>query len=199
MFAQAASRAAGYSLDTNVKTFFALGNAMLDASIASWNAKRLQDTVRPITYIRWLYAGKKIPGWTGPGQTIANIDGSQWKPYQEAGVVSPPFAEYTSGHSAFSAAASQIFNRAVGSDTFKITLTVTVRAGRSTIEPGLVPANDRVLTFKSFTDAADQAGMSRRYGGIHFEDGDLAGRALGKQIGNAAWAKAQTYFNGTAS
>ena len=198
MFAQAASRAAGYSLDTNVKTFFAFGNAMLDASIATWNAKRLQDTVRPITYIRWLYAGKKIKGWTGPAQRIADIDGSQWKPYQEAGVVTPPFAEYTSGHSTFSGAASQIFNRAVGSDTFKITLTVTVRAGSSTIEPGLVPANNRVLTFKSFTDAADQAGMSRRYGGIHFEDGDLAGRALGKQIGNAAWTKAQTYFTGTA-
>ena len=199
MFLQAAARADGRTLDQNVKVFFAFGNAMLDASIASWNAKRVQDTVRPITYIRWLYAGKKITSWGGPGKGIVKVDGSAWIPYQEAGVVSPPFAEYTSGHSAFSGAASQVFNRFAGTDVFKVELTVTVRAGRSTIEPGLVPTKDTVLKFKSFTDAADQAGLSRRYGGIHFEDADLAGRTLGRTIGNAAWTKAQTYFTGTAS
>ena len=55
-----------------------------------------------------------------------------------------------------------------------------------------------MLTFKSFTDAADQAGLSRRYGGILFTDGDLNGRALGAKIGDAVWAKAQQYFSGTA-
>jgi hypothetical protein len=40
--------------------------------------------------------------------------------------------------------------------------------------------------------------MSRRCGGIHFEQGDLNGRTLGAQVGSQAWAKAQTYFNGTA-
>jgi hypothetical protein len=57
MIAQAASRAGGLSLDVNAKGFFALGNALLDASIATWNTKVVQDTVRPITYIRWLYKG----------------------------------------------------------------------------------------------------------------------------------------------
>jgi hypothetical protein len=198
MFAQASSRAAGLDLDSNVKGFFALGNALLDASIATWNAKVTQDTVRPITYIRWLYAGKKLKGWGGPGQGTVDEDGSLWRPYQEASVVTPPFAEYTSGHSAFSAAASQVFQRFVGTDKFKITLTVTVRRGTSTIEPGVVPAKDTVLKFSGFNDAADQAGLSRRSGGIHFQDGDLAGRTLGTAIGNAAWDKAQTYIGGTA-
>jgi hypothetical protein len=53
--------------------------------------------------------------------------------------------------------------------------------------------------FTSSTDAADQAGKSRRYGGIHFEDGDLTGRSVGHQIGGAVWTKALSYFNGTAS
>ena len=198
MFAQAAARAAGFTLDQNVKTFFALGNAMLDASIATWDAKRVQDTVRPITYIRWLYAGKQIRGWLGPGKGIGNIDGAQWRPYQEPSVVTPPFPEYTSGHSAFSNAASCVFNHVVGSDKFRIQLTVTIAAGRSTIEPGLVPARTTVLRFNSFTDAGDQAGMSRRYGGIHFEDGDLNGRTLGTEVGDAVWARAQSYFAGTA-
>jgi hypothetical protein len=189
---------AALSLDSNVKGFFALGNALLDASIATWNAKVVQDTVRPISYIRWLYAGKKIKGWGGPGKGVVDEDGSAWRPYQEATVVTPPFAEYTSGHSAFSAAASQVFTRFVGTDKFKVSLSVTVHAGTSTIEPGLVPAKDTQLRFASFGDAADQAGLSRRYGGIHFEDGDLAGRTLGTAIGNAAWDRAQRYFGGTA-
>jgi len=154
--------------------------------------------VRPITYIRWLYAGKKVKGWAGPGKGIVSEDGSAWIPYQEPGVVTPPFAEYTSGHSAFSGAASQVFNRFAGTDVFKAALSVTIRAGSSTIEPKLVPAADTTLTFKSFTDAANQAGLSRRYGGIHFEQADLNGRTLGSQVGDAAWAKALTYLNGTA-
>ena len=198
MFAQASSRAYGLSLDSNVKGFFALGNALLDASIATWNAKVTQDTVRPISYIRWLYAGKPVKGWAGPGKGIVTEDGSVWQPYQEASVVTPPFAEYTSGHSAFSAAAARVFQRFVGTDAFKLPLTVTVHKGASTIEPGVVPAKDTVLKFASFTDAADQAGLSRRYGGIHFQDGDTAGRTLGTAVGNAAWDKAQTYITGTA-
>ena len=40
--------------------------------------------------------------------------------------------------------------------------------------------------------------MSRRYGGIHFAQGDLTGRALRRLVGAKAWAKkAQTYFDGT--
>jgi hypothetical protein len=199
MVAQAASRAGGLTLDVNAKGFFALSNALLDASIASWNTKVVQDTVRPITYIRWLYAGKKVKGWTGPGSKMADEDGSAWIPYQEANVVTPPFGEYTSGHSAFSGAAQRVFNLVAGSDTFKFPLSVTITKGRSTIEPGVVPAKNTTLTFKSFTDAANSAGMSRRYGGIHFEQGDLNGRTLGAQIGSQVWAKAQTYFNGTAT
>jgi hypothetical protein len=198
MIAAAASRAAGTSLDGNVKLFFALANGLLDASIATWQAKRVQDTVRPITYIRWLYAGKKIKGWGGPGKGIVTEDGSAWIPYQEPSVVTPPFAEYTSGHSAFSGAASQVFVDFAGTDTFKSALSVTIAAGSSKIEPNLVPSTDITLSFKSFTDAANQAGLSRRFGGIHFQQGDEQGRTLGHQIGDAAWAKALTYLNGTA-
>jgi hypothetical protein len=198
MIAAAAARAAGTSLDGNAKLFFALGNGLLDASIATWQAKRVQDTVRPITYIRWLYAGKKVKGWAGPGKGIVSMDGSAWIPYQEPGIVTPPFAEYTSGHSAFSGASSQVFTRFAGTDVFKAALSVTIPAGSSAIEPKLVPAANTTLSFKSFADAANSAGLSRRYGGIHFEQGDLNGRTLGSQVGDAAWAKALTYFNGTA-
>src|SRR4029450_11300632 len=81
MIAAAASRAATTSRDGNVKLFFALANGLLDASIATWNAKRVQDTVRPITYIRWLYAGRIIRGWLGAGKSIGEEDGGVWLPY----------------------------------------------------------------------------------------------------------------------
>ncbi|MGZ3374854.1 MAG: hypothetical protein ACXU9O_14865 [Gemmatimonadaceae bacterium] len=55
------------------------------------------------------------------------------------------------------------------------------------------------LTWATFSEAAAQAGMSRRYGGIHFNEGDLQSRAIGRAVGAQVWAKAQTYFTGSAS
>jgi hypothetical protein len=78
MIAQAASWAGGLGLDVNAKGFFALGNALLDASIATWNTKVVQDTVRPITYIRWLYKGKGEDtsgdsAFSGASQRVFNL------------------------------------------------------------------------------------------------------------------------------
>jgi hypothetical protein len=55
-----------------------------------------------------------------------------------------------------------------------------------------------VLTWPTFTNALDEAGNSRRQGGIHFLDADLGGRDLGDAVGANAWAKAQSYVNGSA-
>jgi len=46
-------------------------------------------------------------------------------------------------------------------------------------------------------DAANEAGMSRRYGGIHFRQADLVGRQLGRMVAAKVWNKAQMYFDGT--
>jgi hypothetical protein len=73
-----------------------------------------------------------------------------------------------------------------------------VKAGSSFVEPGSVPASDITLVWHTFSEAADQAGISRRYGGIHFREGDLQSRAMGRKVGAQAWAKARTYFDGTA-
>jgi hypothetical protein len=83
-----------------------------------------------------------------------------------------------------------------GSDTFQDS--AHIRAGSSKIEPGRVPAEDVVLSWATFTDAADQAGMSRRYGGIHFERGDMMGRRVGRTVGAQAYDKALSYFHGRA-
>ena len=55
---------------------------------------------------------------------------------------------------------------------------------------------DLALLWATFSDAADQAGMSRRYGGIHFEQGDLDARATGRIAARMAWEKALDYWEG---
>jgi hypothetical protein len=55
-----------------------------------------------------------------------------------------------------------------------------------------------MLTWPTFSSARDDAGMSRRYGGIHFPDGDEQGRTLGASVGQNAWDRACSYFDGTA-
>jgi hypothetical protein len=56
-----------------------------------------------------------------------------------------------------------------------------------------------VSSWPRLIDTADDAGWSRRWGGIHFQTGDEHGRGLGKTIGSNVWTKARAYFNGTAS
>ena len=63
-------------------------------------------------------------------------------------------------------------------------------------EPGLTPKHAPTLSWATFTDAANQAGISRRYGGIHFELADLVGRATGRQVADQAWEKALTFIKG---
>jgi hypothetical protein len=195
-FAQFISARDHHSLDDDVRMFFALSNAMLDAGIAAWDAKRAYDSVRPITAISLLFGGKKIRAWGGPGKGTVEMDGSEWRPYQLATFPTPPFPEYVSGHSTYSAAAAQILTLWTGGDHFGDS--VTLAAGSSQIEPGITPTKPITLKWETFTEAANEAGMSRRYGGIHFTRADLAGRKLGLLVADRAWAKAQTYFDGTA-
>jgi hypothetical protein len=61
------------------------------------------------------------------------------------------------------------------------------------------PTEDIVLQWATYYDAADHAGISRIFGGIHIAADDFAGRQLGSQCGDEAWALAQRYFDGTAA
>lgn len=192
LFAQYVSARDHHSLDNDVKMFFILTNAIFDAGIAAWDTKRAYDSVRPVTAIPLLFHGKRIRAWGGPGKGTVEMDGANWRPYQPTTFPTPPFPEYVSGHSTYSAAAAEILKRFTGSDDFGAS--ATLPAGSSRIEPGTTPAHTVDLHWRTFTEAADQAGMSRRYGGIHFR-ADLAGRLLGRIVAIEAWTKAQTYFH----
>jgi PAP2 superfamily len=179
-------------LHATVKLYFALANAILDASIAVWDCKRHYDYVRPITAIRHLFRGKRIRGWGGPGHGTQDIAGEAWRTFQVNTFPTPPFPEYCSGHSGFSMAAATVLKQFTGSDRFGMfyAQTVPLRADPSE------PVGDVVLHWPSFSSAARQAGESRLYGGIHFYEGNVVGLDIGVRCGQAAYAKAQDLWSG---
>jgi hypothetical protein len=120
-----------------------------------------------------------------------------WIPYQLPTFVTPAFAGYVSGHSTFSQASAEVLTAITGSPYFPGGLgTHTVRAGAFEFEAG--PERDVTLQWATYADAADQAGLSRLYGGIHIAQDDLDGRRVGALCGEQAWALATRYFRGLA-
>lgn len=209
-FGQVVSARDAHSIDDDALLFFGLANAAFDAGIAAWEAKTYYDYARPVRTIRALgalgllndgkvgtdeltgEAGFVIEAWGGPGKGTKTILAKNFITYQTPNShPSPPFAEYVSGHSTFSGAGAAMLAQFTHSDTFGAA--VTFNPGNSRFEPGLVPAQTLTLSWDTFTQAANEAGISRLYGGIHFEDGDLNGRELGRDVGRTVWAKIQQF------
>jgi membrane-associated phospholipid phosphatase len=139
------------------RLFALLNVALADAAIASWDAKYTYNFWRPVTAIR---AGETDGNpATAPDPTWTSL------------LITPPFPDYTSGHSTFSGAAAAVLSLFYG----------TPRAPFSTTSDGLPGV---VRDFRGFLQAAREAALSRLYGGIHFrsanEDGLKAGLAVGE-------------------
>ncbi|MCS0628145.1 vanadium-dependent haloperoxidase [Telluria mixta] len=197
LLAQSVSTRDGNSDDQDVLLFFALANALSDAAIAAWDAKRAYDSERPITAVRYLMQGKTITGYgpLGVAGGLRQIAGETWVPYQPATFPTPPFPEHVSGHSTFSAAAAEVLRRFTGSDAFGSSYTKPAHS--MAIEPAL-PSSDVTLNWATFSAAADEAGLSRVYGGIHFDNANVAGKDLGRKVGALVFNKAQRYWMGQA-
>ncbi len=205
-FGEFVSARDNHTLDQDAQMFFALGNAVFDTGIATWEAKVFYDYVRPVRAIRELgrlgligefddgLGGYVIEAWK-PGEGTQTILATEFLTYQTPGSdPSPPFAEYTSGHSGFSSAAAEILRLFTGSDDFDAS--VSFAPGQSRFEPGITPVQPVTLYWNTFTIAAVEAGISRLYGGIHFSEGNLTGQTLGRQIGETVWERAQFFISG---
>ena len=149
----------------SARTFALMNLAMADAGIASWDSKYYYDLWRPIDAIR-------NADHDGNDATTAQAD---WLPLLKT----PPFPTYTSGHSTFSGAASAVLAGLFGDAT----------SFDDTTDPHPAPetrplASELIATrhFKSFSQAANEAGLSRVYGGIHFNFDNTAGLELGKRL-----------------
>jgi PAP2 superfamily len=155
-------RAGGNTLEENARLFALLNLAMADAAICAWDAKSRYNFWRPVTAIR---------GAETDGNPATAADPS-WSSL----IVTPPFPDYLSGHSTFSGAAATVLARFFGTDR------VVFEAG-SDFLPGVT------RSFRRFSAAADEAALSRLYGGIHFRSANADGLAAGIAIGDWAFSR----------
>ena len=137
------------ALDQAAEAYAKVGIAVADAFISCWRTKYRYNLLRPVTYIQRL------------------LD-RHWMPL----LITPPFPEYTSGHSVQAAAAAQVLTDLFGDRAF---------TDRTHSARGLPPRS-----FTSFTEAAQEAAISRLYGGIHFraavERGLEQGICVGRRV-----------------
>jgi uncharacterized protein DUF6851 len=151
------------------------------------------------------YVGRiAIRAWGGsPRDPSTQIGGTRWMlatawvPYQLPSFVTPSFPAYVSGHSTFSRSAAEVLTAFTGSSYFPTGLArYTIPAGGLSFEHG--PTTDVDLEWATYFDAADQAGQSRLFGGIHIRADDFTGRRIGSACGRAAWQLADQYYAGAA-
>ena len=161
LIAQQVALTKGNSLSSNVRLLAQLNVALADAGIAAWDAKYTYGLWRPIDAIQ---------NADVDNNTATTAD-ANWTPL----LITPSHPEYVSGHSTFSSAAATILAATFGSNTTFSTTAFTL--------PGVT------RNFASFTEAAQEAGRSRIYGGIHYEFTNQAGQQLGQEVANAVLAR----------
>jgi membrane-associated phospholipid phosphatase len=175
-----------------------LSIALFEASRLVWGLKLEFEEARPIQEIRRLYSGEQAIKYDGT-QIPANL----WVPFQPPTFVTPPFPDFPSGHSTFSQALANVmtlwFGATLPSESFTTTTatfvapvlpsiaTLSLRSfpiqqGASDIQPGIVPATPLTLTFGTWQDMAESAGLSRQYGGIHCQSAHLGGQVVANGV-----------------
>jgi hypothetical protein len=146
-----------------------------------------------------------VHAWRGePGDRAHEASGSgwilasEWMPYQLRTFVTPAFPGFISGHSTFSRASAEVLAALTGSAYFPGGLGQYVAAPGTTLTFEQGPSTEVRLQWATYFDAADQAGQSRLWGGIHVEPDDFIGRKLGRQAGLGALEHARHFFDGSA-
>ena len=144
-----------------------------------------------------------VYGWLGVPENpemeyggVGWLRGVDWVPYQRETFVTPPFAGYVSGHSTFSRAGAEVLAAMTGSEFFPGGLGEFVAPADEYLAFESGPSETIRLQWATYYDAADEAGLSRLYGGIHPPVDDLPGRVIGAKIGRTAIARALHYFGG---
>ncbi|KAA3640144.1 MAG: phosphatase PAP2 family protein [Bacteroidetes bacterium] len=151
-----ANKKANASFTKATEAYAMTAIALVDAFISCWDEKYRSNLIRPETVIN------------------EHID-EKWAPLLQT----PPFPEYTSGHSVISRAAAVTLTNVYG-DNFAFHDDSEVRFG--------LPARD----FSSFLEASEEAAISRLYGGIHYMPAIDNGVKQGENIGNFIVANVKT-------
>lgn len=185
IFAQHISVRDKHTLDDDVKMYFLVEVAAMDAFIAAWDAKMYYDFARPYALVHNYYQDQIIKAWGGPEKGMVQINGKEWRPYSPETFLCPPFPSYVSGHSCVSGACSEALRLFTGSDNF---------GHEVKLVPGALTEPDHIgdtvtIKFETFTKTADMAGLSRVLGGYHIKADNVEGLALGRKVAIEVWKK----------
>lgn len=206
-FMQATDTPATKGWSTLVYSGLDLAANIFETSRLVWGLKKQFTECRPIQCIRTQYRGTAITLYDGTQTT-----GEHWVPYQEPDFVSPPFADFPSGHSAFSQSFANVMTAWFGSAIPRASYTTNdlhllspalpqgtqpmvlgtwvFPAGTSLIQAN-VPVAPVPFTFTTWQELADSAGISRKYGGIHATSAHVGGQVLANALStrlNMRWA-----------
>ncbi len=148
-----------------------IGMTQCDASIQAWDTKYRHDVIRPETAIR-----HRAPAFRNPDPGVERD--RQWRSY----IPTPEFPSYTSGHSTFGAAGARMIAHIIGTDQ--------VRFSHQSPDQVLWPRLRGITRhWNSLSQAADENGMSRIYGGVHWMRDHLVAMEAGKAIADHAHAR----------
>lgn len=158
----------GYSFIELARAFALLGMTQCDASINAWDSKYAHDIIRPETAIR-----SRAPKFGNPDPRVATQ--GNWRSY----IPTPEFPAYTSGHSTFGAVGAHLTARLIGTDE----VSFSHESPDQVLWPQL---KGRRRSWTSLSQAADENGLSRLYGGVHWMADHTAAMAAGKSIADHA-------------
>jgi hypothetical protein len=189
IFSQNVSVRDNHTLDDDVKMYFLIEAAAMDAFIACWDAKMFYDFARPYSLVHDYYQNQLITIWGGPGKGMIQAKGQEWRPYSPETFLCPAFPSYVSGHSTVSGACAETLRLFTGSDYFGEEIKRV---------PGALTDPDKLgdtvtLKFPTFTQTANMAGISRVLGGYHIQSDNIEGLKLGRSVASAIWKKYLKY------
>lgn len=185
MFAQNVSLRDNHTLDQDVKMYFLVEAAAMDAFIACWDAKMFYDYARPYSLVHDYYKDQVIKLWGGPEKGMIQVSGTEWRPYSPETFLCPPFPSYVSGHSTVSGACAETLRLFTGSDFFGEKVK---RVPGEFTEPDNI-GDTVVLYMPTFSETADMAGISRVLGGYHIQADNIEGLRLGRNVAAVLWRK----------
>ena len=155
--------ARGFDAATAARAYLLLNLAGADAAVAAWDAKFAYNQWRPVTAIRHV----------GDDGSQTTVPDTAWTPL----ITTPPFPDYPAGHTTFGGAAEQVLSAALGETPGTLSI-VSPTAGGAT------------RRYQNFHEIAEEVVNARVWGGVHWRTSSIAGRELGRRIGDLAVARA---------
>ena len=178
-------------MDVHMLSMLDLGVHLFEGSRVTWQLKTNHVQARPIQEIRYRFPEIALPSW----RDGKPAPGKAWLPFQPRDFITPPFADFTSGHSHF----TQVFARVMGkwfgctfdpqslpvkyraqpelgivsrvlsetAGTPQLFGSYLMRKGSSIVQPRIAPSKDVTLAYTSWLDMAQASGISRLVGGLH--------------------------------